>query len=250
MITKFKFNVNSKGVVERVPDYTFTTKEELSERLTGIDNVAVISKIAATTLKGETERELISIEDSWFKIQSDIQDMDAERVMLENKLVNGDSSGNPLTPEQQTIISARIAELKEGTIIVKKEFYNHYTRDTNVVEDAIHTPYTVALEQRIDIENSNPYLKGLRGVDGAPARPIPTLSAEKETEIRKELVRQKIDTLVGDDKDLIADMSQALSAIIKKVAGQTVTADEEAEISQYVSRQAEINAILDADYNK
>lgn len=250
MITKFKYYVNDKGLVVRNAVYTFTTVEELSTRLEGIDNESVISNIVAITLKGEAERELIEIEDGWFKVQSELQDMDAERVTLENKLVYGDSSGNPLTPETKTVISARIAELQEGTIIVKKEFYNHYSRQTTIVDDVIQTPYTVTLEKRIDLETSNPYLKGFRGVIGAPSRPVKTLSSEKETIIRKKLVRQKIDALVGDDKDLIADMSQALSAIIKKVAGQAVTSAEEAEITQYIARQAEIDAILAADYTK
>lgn len=250
MVTKYNYYIGTDGLVKRRPAYSFTTIEELSGRLDGIDNENVISNIAAITLKGEAERTLIEIEDGWFKVQSNIQDMDAERIKLEDKLSYGDSSGNPLTPEMKTIISARIAELTEGTIVVKKEYYNHYTRETIVVDDVTQTPYTIALEKRIDLETSNPYLKGYRGVSGAPERPESILSAEKETSIRKQLVRQKIDALVGDDKDLIADMSQALSALIKKVAGESVTADEEAEIAQYVSRQSEINAIMAADYNK
>lgn len=246
MITKFKLSfVNNK--VTRAPDYSFTAIEDLSARLAGIDNEEVISSIASTTLKGESERKLIEVEDSWFKIQTAIQDMDAERVVLEKKLVSGDS-GNPLTPIMQKNIAARIADLKEGTMVIKKEFYNHYTRETMIVDDVIQTSYTVALETRKEHEKGNPYLQGYRGVGGAPARPTVVLNAATELEIRKELVRQKIETRIGDDRDLIADMSNALSALIKKVNGQTNTTQETADIAQYVSRQAEIASILSADY--
>jgi hypothetical protein len=247
MITKFKFSVVA-GKVVRTPDYSFTALEDLSGRLNGVDKETVISAIAASTLKGESERKLIEIEDAWFKVQTGIQDMDAERVTLEKKLVSGDSNGNPLTPIMQQNIAARIAELKEGTITIKKEFYNHYTREKMLVDEVIQTPYTIALETRKDHEKSNPYLAGFRGVGGSPARPSVVLNAAKETEIRKELVRQKIETRIGDDRDLIADMSNALSALIKKVNGQTNSAAETADVAKYVSRQAEIATILSADY--
>jgi hypothetical protein len=250
MVTKFNYYIDAIGLVARNTDYSFTAIEELGSRLSGIDSENVISSIAATTLKGESERSIIEVEDEWFKVQSKIQDMDAERVTLETRLASGDKNGNPLTPDMQNNISARIAECKEGTIVIKKEFYNHYTRETSVVDEVTQTPYTIALETRIDLEASNKYLTGLRGVSGAPARPVAKLDTAKETEIRKELVRQKIDATVGDDKDLIADMSNALSAIIKKVAGQTVSADEETAIAQYVSRQAEIASIMAADYKR
>lgn len=248
MVTKFNYNINAKGQVVRVPDYSFTAIEDLSSRLAGIDNEAVISSIAATTLKGESERSLIENEDSWFKVQSSLQAMDTERAVLENKLVNGDKDGNPLTPSMQNNIAARVAECKEGTIVVKKEFYNHYTRETMSVDEVTQTPYTIALENRIDLENDNAYLAGYRGAEGAPARPVTALDASKELEIRKELVRQKIDAQVGDVKDLIADMSKAISVLIKKQAGTAVSAQETADLNQYVSRQTEINSIMAADY--
>ena len=193
---------------------------------------------------------LIEAEDAWFKIQTNIQNMDTERTSLEAQLAKGDKFGNPLTPEVQKNIASRIAELKEGTIVVKKTFYNHYNRQNMTVDEVIQTPYTVALLTRNDLEASNPYLAGYRGVSNAPQRPVAKLDATKETTIRKQLVRQKIDTVVGDNNDLIADLSNALSAIIKKVSGQDVSAAEEASINKYTSRQAEIAAILNANYKK
>jgi len=249
MITKFKYLINA-GVVSRVPVYSFTPIENLSSRLEGIDSQKVISNIVNTTLKGEAERKLIELEDAWFKAQSDLQSMDIERAKLELKLKKGDANGNPLSPETQDAISARIAECKEGTITIEKEFYDHYTRETHKVKEVHQTPYTIALELRKDLEASNAFLSGLRGVADAPARPVIALSKEKETEIRKELVRQEIDVQVGDSKDLIADMSKALSALIKQVNGQSVTADDQANISKYVERQSVITEILKSDYNK
>lgn len=250
MVTKFKYKLDSKGFVTRTPEYSFTAIEGLSERLSGIDNTDVITSIVDTTLKGEAERAMIESEDMWFKVQSTIQDMDIERVGLETRLASGDKYGNPLTSEVQTTIAARIAELKEGTLVIKKEFYNHYTRHTSIVDEIIQTPYTKALLNRTDLESSNPYLAGLRGVTTAPMRPINKLSTVKETEIRKELVRQKIGTIIGDDKDLIADMSNALSALIKKVSGVSISTSEEASISKYVLRQNEIAQIIASDYKK
>ncbi len=249
MVTKFKY-FNKNGIVSRTPDYSFTTIEELSSRLAGIDNDLVITSISNTTLKGESERYLIEAEDAWFKIQANIQNMDTERTSLEAQLAKGDKFGNPLTPEVQKNIASRIAELKEGTIVVKKTFYNHYNRQNMTVDEVIQTPYTVALLTRNDLEATNPYLAGYRGVSTAPQRPVAKLDATKETSIRKQLVRQKIDTVVGDNNDLIADLSNALSAIIKKVSGQTVSAAEETSITKYTSRQAEIAAILNANYKK
>jgi len=250
MIIKYNYNVDAKGVVTRTKDYSFVPVDGLSSRLEGVSSVRVIQGVANRTLKGEAELPLIQIEDSWFKVQSNIQDMDAERTTLENKLARGDSNGNPLNPTQQNVISARIAELKEGTIVTKKEFYNHYTRETSVVDDVAQTAYTIALETRADLESVNPYLAGLRGVAGAPARPTSSIDAETETSIRKELVRHKIAVQVGDMPDLLADVSNALAALIKKVNGASITAEEQTDIDQYVSRQAEVAAILKADYNK
>jgi len=249
MITKFNY-FTKNGLVSRTPDYSFTAIEDLGYRLADIDDENVISNIAATTLKGESERNMIGIEDAWFKIQLSIQEMDAERISLEKKLIDGDSNRNPLNPTMLNNVKARIAELKEGTIIVKKEFYNHYNRETITVDEVIQTPYTIALENRIDLEYNNPYLAGLRGDKTAPKRAVTSLNLEKETEIRKELVRQKIDVRVGDDKDLIADMSHAFSAIIKKVSGGTITAKEDADIAKYITRQTEISGIMAADYIK
>jgi hypothetical protein len=45
MVTKFKY-FNKNGIVSRTPDYSFTAIEELSSRLTGIDNDLVITSIA------------------------------------------------------------------------------------------------------------------------------------------------------------------------------------------------------------
>ena len=225
-------------------------ERNLSERLEGIDSQKVISNIANTTLKGEAERNLIELEDTWFKAQSELQSMDAEKAKLQLKLKNGDANGNPLTPSAQQAIAARISECKEGTITIEKEFYDHYTRKTHKVKEVHQTPYTIALELRSDLEASNAFLAGLRGIAGSPARPVIALSKAKETEIRKELVRQEINVQVGDSKDLIADMSNALSALIKQVNGQSVTAEDQADITKYVERQTVITGILNSDYNK
>ncbi len=249
MITKFNYTVVN-GVVSRTPDYSFTTIEELGERLNGISNESAIASIAATTLQGEAERTLIGLEDSWFKIQTSIQDMDSEKVSLQEKLAAGDKNGNPLNSDLQKNIAARIAELSPGTITVKKVFYDHYTRTNMEVDETVQTPYTIALEKRVDLEASNPYLAGLRGAANAPARPAAKLDATKETEIRKELVRQRIATTVGDDRDLIADLSNVVSALVKKAAGQSVTPTEEASIAKYVARQSAIAGIMAADYIK
>lgn len=248
MVTKFKYSIDN-GIVSRNPEYSFTAIENLSDRLAGIDNQEVISNIANTTLKGETERSLIEAEDSWFKVQSNLQDMDVERKSLEGRLSSGDKFGNPLNPDQQAVIKGRIAELKEGTIVVEKEFYDHYTRQTHKVKEVMQTPYTIALENRTELEGVNGYLAGYRGAT-APARPTATLSSDKETTIRKELVRQQIDIQVGDQQDLIADMSNALSALIKQVNGGSLTADDSSDINKYVERQTVISDILSADYNK
>jgi len=193
MITKFNYNVDAAGIVKRVIDYTFTPLESLLERLKGITDLNIINGITTSTLRGESERTMIEVEDSWFKLQSKIQDMDAERKTLELKLAKGDSKGNPLKPEQANVISARIADLKEGTVVVKKEFYDHYTRQKMTVDEIHQTPYTIALEARTDAEVKNLYLAGFRGVKTAPARPAIVLDSTKETLIRKLLVRQKID---------------------------------------------------------
>lgn len=250
MITKFKYVVDATGTVTKSAVYSFIPMEGLSERLAGITDVAIINGIVERTLQGETERSLIGIEDSWFKTQSSIQDMIAERKALELQLTKGDAKGNPLTVERKAVVSARIAELKEGTVVVKKEFYDHYTRQKMLVDEVHQTQFTIALEARTDAETKSPYLAGFRGVKTAPARPTPTLDPVKEATIRKELVRQKIDATVGDDKDLIADMSNVVSALIKKAAGQTLTASEEANIAKYTSRQAAIATILATDYKK
>ena len=250
MITKYSYKLNAAGLVERTHKYSFTAIEDLSARLFGVDNVDVINGITQRTLNGEAERHLIEQEDKWFKIQTTIQQMDAERVDLEIKLTKGDRFGNPLTTEVKNGILARIAELKEGTVTIKKVFYNHYTRQNMEVDEVIQTPYTVVRLTRDDLEAGNPYLAGLRGVTTAPARPEPKLSAARETEIRKELVRQKIFAQVGDVQDLLADVSNALSSIIKKVSGQTLTTTEETSIAKYVGRQEMVNTILATDYIK
>lgn len=250
MVTKFKYYNDGKGLVTRTPEYSFTGIEDLSERLAGIDNVKIINSITNTTLKGEAERDLISLEDKWFKVQSEIQAMDAEKKTLELKLNSGDRNGNPLTTDVQNAIKGRIAELTEGTITVDKEFYDHYTRTTHTVKEVQQTPYTKQLEARADLESTNPYLVGYRGGNTTATRPVKTLSAEKEKEIRKELVRQQIGTKVGDLPDLLADVSNALNALIKQVDGQPISAEDTAAISKYVERQAEVAAILKADYIK
>ena len=249
MITKFNYRVVN-GVVSRTPDYSFTTIEELAERLNGITNEAAIASIAKTTLQGESERDLIAQEDAWFKVQTSIQDMDNEKASLQAKVAAGDKNGNPLNAELQKNIAARIAELSPGTITVKKVFYDHYTRTNMEVDETVQTPYTIALEKRVDLEASHAYLAGLRGAANAPARPAAKLDAAKEAEIRKELVRQRIATTIGDDRDLIADLSNVVSALVKKSSGQSVTAAEEAEIAKYVARQTAIAGIMAADYIK
>jgi hypothetical protein len=250
MITKFRYFINEKGLVARAPEYSFTAIEDLAERLAGIDNSTVVENIANTTLKGEAERDLIGAETEWFKAQTQVQDMDAERKTLEAKLMSGDRNGNPLTPETQGAIKGRIAELKEGSITVEKEFYDHYTRTTHKVKETVQTPYTIALEKRSDLESVNPYLKGFRGVTTNATRPAAKLSSDKETEIRKSLVRQKIGVTVGDYADLLADVSNALNALIKQVNGQNVSSEDTAAIQKYQTRQAEVSAILASDYTK
>lgn len=249
MVTKYKYTATA-GVVSRKTEYSFTPIEALSLRLSEIDNATVIDSITATTLKGEAERKLIETEDTWFKAQSEIQALDKEKAQLELQLLNGDANGNPLTPDVQTNIAARIADCSEGTVTVNKEFYDHYTRETHQVTEVHQTEYTKALELRTELEAVNAYLTGFRGVELSPARPIVTLSLDKETIIRKELVRQRIDIEVGDEQDLIADMSKALSTLIKQVGGTAVTAEETANIATYVERQAVIDAIMTADYTK
>jgi len=250
MITKFKYSIDTKGLVTRTPEYSFTAIEDLSERLAGIDNETVVTNIANTTLKGEAERTLIGIDGEWFKAQTLVQDMDAERKILEAKLQRGDRNGNPLTPAAQGSIKGRIAELKEGSITVEKEFYDHYTRTTHKVKEVIQTPYTIALEKRSDLEANNPYLVAFRGAKTSVSRPAAKLSSDKETAIRKELVRQKVAVEIGDMPDLLADVSNALNALIKQVNGENTTTDDTNAINKYVKRQAEVSAILKADYNK
>ena len=176
--------------------------------------------------------------------------MDNEKASLQAKVAAGDKNGNPLNAELQKNIAARIAELSPGTITVKKVFYDHYTRTNMEVDETVQTPYTIALEKRVDLEASHAYLAGLRGAANAPARPAAKLDAAKEAEIRKELVRQRIATTIGDDRDLIADLSNVVSALVKKSSGQSVTAAEEAEIAKYVARQTAIAGIMAADYIK
>jgi hypothetical protein len=74
------------------------------------------------------------------------------------------------------------------------------------------------------------------------------LSQEKEIAIRKVLVRQEINVQVGDSQDLIADMSNALTAMIKQINGETLTEDDKSDISKYLERQNVINTILASDY--
>jgi hypothetical protein len=249
MITKYTYSIVA-GKVTRQPAYTFTALEDLFDRLSTISNIDTINGIASRTLQGESERPLIDKEDAWFKVQTSIQDMDAERVSLEAKLKSGDASGNPLSPTLQKNVAARIADLKAGSITVTKQFYNHYTRQTMSVEEVVQTSYTVSLEKRTDLEQTTPYLAGLRGISAAPTRPAVTLDPAKDAEIRKILVRQKIGVTVGDDKDIIADLANAFNAIIKKVGGQAVTPVEEALITKYSARQAQIATILATDYKK
>lgn len=246
MVTKFKYN-NEKGLVSRSSAYSFTAIEDLSYRLSSIDNDTVLQAVANTTLKGEADRETIAFEDTWFKVQDDIQTMDVERATLESRLVNGDRKGNPLTPDRYNVVAGRVAELKEGTIVVTKEFYNHYNRETITVDDVTQTPYTIALEARAELEAENPFLKGLRGEE-APARPTPSLSEVKETVIRKELVRQRIYSSIGDIADLLADVSNAVAPLIKKVDGVPITELEQSNIDKYVSRQSQVVEILSESY--
>lgn len=250
MITKYKYTVDASGKVSRKEEYSFTSLEGLQERLSGVTDIALINGLVNRTILGESERPLIEAEDLWFKLQVAIQDMIAERKTLEELLLKGDSKGNPLVPERVKAVSARIADLKEGTQVIKKEFYDHYTRTTMVVDEIIQTPFTKALEARTDAETKTPFLSGLRGVKTAPARPAAVIDPAKETMIRKEFVRQKIGVTVGDDKDLIADMANVVSLLIKKTSGQSLTAAEDSVIAKYVTRQSAIATILATDYKK
>jgi len=249
MVTKFRYYIENSKVV-RKPEYSFTAYEDLQQRLNEIESVDVANNVVATTLKGEAERDIIGVEDRWFKIQTRIQNMDDERAKLEKKLVNGDDNGNPLTAEQQKSIKAKIADLKEGTVVVEKEFYDHYTRKTYKVKETIQTSYTKAIEERKDLESDYPFLASYRGVATDAKRPEPKIDANKEKEIKKLLVRQEIGQKVGDDKDLIADMSKALMTLVKQVNGQAVSEDEKYNVDKFIERQNQIKSILDKGYIK
>jgi len=246
MIIKYDY-VFENGETKRKVDYTFTPYEDLEERLNGIDNEDVINSIINITLKGEAEREIIGIEDKWFKVQSQIQEADKKRTKLEALLENG-RNGEPLNENEQLSIKAQIAELSEGTMTIEKEFYNHYTRETYKVTENVQTPYTILLEQRTDIEDQYPFLKAYRGVEVEEKRPEPFLSEDKEKAIRKLFVRQQIDIEIGDIKDLFADAANALKVLIKKVNNEAVSDKEETYISKFLERQKNIEAILEKDY--
>ncbi len=249
MVTKFKYE-NNNGVVTKIPEYTFTSAAGLAERLEGVDNETTITSIVGATLKGEAERNLIEIEGKWFLSQKALQKMDIKKSKLEKQLTAGDVFGNPLNVNAQLSIKADIADLVAGTIVVKKEFYDHYTRKTYDVEEIHQTSYTKELERRTDLEASNKYLAGLRGVANTDERPTPSLSTENELKIRKQLVRQRISTQVGDTLDIVADMSNALSVLIKKVNGESVNTLDLSDLTQFIERKEIVDAIMKADYNK
>jgi hypothetical protein len=246
MITKFDYGFEN-GKVKRQPSYTFTPYEDLKQRLNGISNHDIIVNLVNQTLKGETEKKLIGVEDTWYKIQVPIQEMDVEREKLQKILKNG-KNGRPLTSEEQKRIKSKIAELSEGSIVIEKEFYDHYTRTTYKVKEEIQTPYTKLLEQRNNLEGDYPYLKGYRGIVDAPQRPQLKIDPELEKEIKKLMVRQQINVNVGDDKDLIADASKALLSVIKKLNGEELNDADKLNLQKFENRQNEIEQILNNNY--
>ena len=110
MITKYIYNIMN-NVVVRKSLYTFTTIEDLNERIAGIKSISILKSIVNTTLKGEAERTLIEAEDAWFSVQQKIQIMDIEKSELEAQLAKGDVYGNPFSPSVQNEIKAKIADV-------------------------------------------------------------------------------------------------------------------------------------------
>jgi hypothetical protein len=242
MMVKYRY-FTKYGKVVREPEYTFTPFEEFEEKVSKINIKDVIDNVTEVTIKGESERKLIEIEDKWFKIQTEIQKMDTERKRLEEEM-----NKPGLSEEDKKRIAAKIAELKDGEIIIEREFYNHYTRETQKVKEVIQTPYRKALEKRFEIENEYPYLKAYRGEKTDAVRPEPKIDPKLEKEIKKIAVRAKINLEVGDDKDLIADIAKALNAIMKKANGEPLTDKDKEAIEKYQKRQNIISNILDKDY--
>lgn len=242
MMVKYRYFLKY-GKVVREPEYTFTPFEEFEKKLSEIKIKDVIDNVTETTIKGESERKLIEIEDKWFKIQDEIQKMDNERKRLEQEM---NKSG--LTEEDKKRIAAKIAELEDTEIVVEREFYNHYTRETQKVKEVIQTPYRKALQKRIEIEKEYPYLKAYRGEQTDSVRPETKIDSKLEKQIRKIAVRAKIDLEVGDDKDLIADIAKALNAIMKKANGEQLTDADKEALEKYQKRQKVISEILKKDY--
>jgi len=231
------------GKVVREPEYTFTPVEEFESKIKEIRIKDVIDNVTEITIKGEAERKLIEIEDAWFNIQSEIQRMDTERKRLEEEL---EKPG--LDEEDKKRIMAKIAELKDGEIVIEREFYNHYTRETQKVKEVIQTPYRKMLQKRIEIENEYPYLKGYRGEKTDSKRPEPKIDPNLEKQIRKIAVRAKIALEVGDDKDIIADIAKAINAMMKKMNGQPLDENDKIALEKYQKRQEVISNILQKDY--
>jgi len=248
MLTKYNYNLQA-GQVNREFVYSFTPYEELKERLVGMDNTTIINNIINTTLKGEAERELISIEDEWFKVQDEIQQMKKNKKLLEESL-NDSTRMAPLTPDEQKNILAQIADKSEGTVTVEKEFYDHYTRQTHKVKEIHQTTFTKKIEKRNDIESKNNFLAGYRGVEGIPGRPTPSINPDIDKRIKLLLVRKEIDMSVGDEKDLIADLSKAVNVILQKLNGQELSETDQTNLKKYISRQEKITEIVKSDYIK
>ena len=242
MMVKYRYFIKY-GKVVREPEYTFTPFEEFEQKIAGIKIKDVIDVVTETTIKGESERKLIEIEDKWFKIQSEIQKMDTERKRLEEEM-----NKTGLSEEDKKRIAAKIAELKDGEIVIEREFYNHYTRETQKVKEVIQTPYRKMLQRRIEIEKEYPYLKAYRGEQTDAVRPEPKIDSKLEKEIKKIAVRAKINLEVGDDKDIIADIAKALNAIMKKANGEALTESDKEALEKYQKRQGVIAKILDKDY--
>jgi len=243
MITKFKYELIN-GTVQRTKEFSFVPYEEIFEYVFELDNSKIVSNIIDNTIKGESERELIDAENEWYKLVKEIEYMDNKRKELEYKMANEEN----LTEEKQKAYLTQINDLKEGTIEIEKEFYDHYTRETYKVKETIQTTYTKKLESLLDIESEYKYLKAYRGLETTEQRPVFKIDETKLKMLKKLKVRKLIDIEIADEKDLIADISVALLAMIKKSNNQSLTEREERKLNKFIENQSKISSILDSSY--
>lgn len=247
-MTKFTYTFTN-GKVVRQSAYSFTPSESLAQRIQDTDNLDAIKAIADRTIQGEKERSLIEIENKWFLLQSELQEMDETRLELIDKRDAGDA-GAPWSELILKKMNKQIADLAPGETIMNKEFYDHYTRKKQIVKEVIKTSYQKVMTARDELEALHSWLKTYRGVTGGTARPavIPATTTDTIKSIKKEVTRQEIAITVGDDKDLMADISNALAALIKKSNGTALTEAENQAILKYVNRQSTIVKIVDTTY--